>query len=112
MAWCQMTLQYYQHYMMPDAESGVMACFAQEVFKEKMSDAKLPSWSSAFPAFRRLTAEEIPAGYVDGWGMESVVINADVALHYLVRKVREGGGRCNVDLFSLSFVALTLFFSF
>lgn len=85
--WGQMSLHYYQHYMLPEPESGVMACFAKEVFVEKMGDDKIPAWAASFPSFRRLKPEEIPAGYVDGWGLESVVIHSDVALQYLVRKV-------------------------
>lgn len=85
--WGQMSLHYYQHYMLPEPESGVMACFAKEVFVEKMADDKIPAWAASFPSFRRLKPEEIPAGYVDGWGLESVVIHSDVALQYLVRKV-------------------------
>lgn len=82
-----MSLHYYQHYMLPEGESGVMKCFAKDVYKERFETDKIPVWAENLPTFRRLSSEELPEGYKDGWGMESVVINSDVALHYLMRKV-------------------------
>lgn len=91
-----MSLQYYQHYMLPEPESGVMACFAQDLYKEQVPE--MPSWAASFPNLRRLSPQELPAGYKDGWGMDTVVINSDVALHYLVRKAQSFYTNCVLQM--------------
>jgi D-amino-acid oxidase len=62
---------------------------ALEVFSEPVDD---PWWRECVPNFRRATADELPAGFVDGYVFETAMVETRIYLEYLMRRLREGGG--------------------
>jgi len=75
--------------------SGVMKCTVHEVFTKKKSTEEIPGWATKLP-FRRLKAQELPAGYVDGWAIDSVVIHSDLAMQYLLKQFQSMGGQVHI----------------
>ena len=88
LAWGQRSLEVF--YELKDmAESGVSMMEAVEVFSEAVDD---PWWRECVPNFRRATAGDLPAGFVDGYVFETAMVETRIYLEYLMRRFREGGG--------------------
>ncbi len=73
----------------PDPATGIRLLPAVELFRRPAPD---PWWAPAVPEWRRATAEELPAGYVDGYRFEAPVIDTRRYLPWLVERVRSLGG--------------------
>jgi D-amino-acid oxidase len=69
-------------------ETGVTLREGFELFREPAGD---PFWASAVPGFRRATAAELPAGYVDGYAMRLPVADMSIYLGWLEQRVTAGG---------------------
>lgn len=70
-------------------QSGVRMVRGVELFERPVPD---PWWRDALPSFRRARADELPAGYVDGYAVEVPVIETPRYLRYLVARFQASGG--------------------
>ena len=88
-AWAARTLAYFQERLVGDPASG---CRPTQVHDLYAHPVETPWWAGAVAGYRRLAAGELPAGYVDGFETESVVIDTSMYMDYLVAWfVRLGG---------------------
>jgi D-amino-acid oxidase len=72
-----------------DQSTGVRMLPGTEVFREHAAD---PWWRDAVPSLRRLSADGLPAGYVDGWAFPAPVVEMPVYLDWLVARLADLGG--------------------
>ncbi|HEY0602204.1 MAG TPA: FAD-dependent oxidoreductase [Herpetosiphonaceae bacterium] len=77
--------------------TGVIMRENVEVSRTPLPD---PWWSSAVPDLRRLTAAELPAGYVDALAFTTPVIEMPVYLRYLMDRFTRAGGTVDIRLVS------------
>jgi D-amino-acid oxidase len=80
-----------------DPSSGVRPVELVEVARELLPD---PFWLRPEYPFRRLGAEDLPAGYGDGFAVEVPFIHSGVYLERLLERFAAGGGE--VELRSLA----------
>jgi D-amino-acid oxidase len=69
-----------------DPESGVRLRRGKELFREPVAD---PWWQQAVPSLERVTADQLPAGYVDGYQLTVPVVDMAIHLSWLVDRLRE-----------------------
>lgn len=72
-----------------DASTGVML---SELHDLKQEPADEPWWVGAVEGFRHARADELPAGFADGYVFAAPVIDTGVYLDYLLRTFQEAGG--------------------
>ncbi|MEP6834196.1 MAG: FAD-dependent oxidoreductase [Gemmatimonas sp.] len=72
-------------------ETGVIMRDGCEIFREPQLHEAW--WASAVPSYRRAFAEELPAGYVDGFFARVPIIDMSIYLTWLEREVRARGVR-------------------
>jgi D-amino-acid oxidase len=90
--WSKRTLDVlYEHAAVPG--TGVSIRRLYEFFDHPRPD---PWWQDAVRFFRRMTAEELRPGYVDGFALEAPLVETPVYLRHLVQRFKAGGGR--IDL--------------
>lgn len=88
LAWGQRSLEVF--YELRDvAGAGVSMMEAVEVYSEPVDD---PWWRECVPNFRRATADDLPAEFVDGYVFETAMVETRIYLEYLMKRFREGGG--------------------
>jgi D-amino-acid oxidase len=61
-----------------------------QIFDHKVKD---PFWKPAVRDFRRVTKNEMPSGYVDGYIVPVACIETPVYMDYLVNRFEESGGK-------------------
>lgn len=71
-------------------ETGVIMREGYEVFRDVQKEEAW--WRSAVPSYRRASAEELPAGFADGFFATVPVIDMSIYLGWLEREVRAQGG--------------------
>jgi D-amino-acid oxidase len=71
-----------------DPSAGVTMVPGMEVFRAKTPD---PDWADAVPGFRRATADELPAGFVDGYALTVPVADMSIYLGWLERRAEALG---------------------
>ena len=70
-------------------ETGVIMRDGLEIFRAKQTGEAW--WRSAVPSYRRATADELPAGFMDGYFATVPVIDMSIYLGWLEREVRAQG---------------------
>lgn len=73
-----------------DPSAGIVVRSGYELFPWPVGE---PWWRAAVPGYRRVTADELPAGYVDGYVFDAPVIEMPVYLGYLQQRLVALGGR-------------------
>jgi D-amino-acid oxidase len=56
-------------------------------------EGKAPAWAEGLPSYRRLRADELPAGYACGYSFEIPLIETPVYMPWLLGEVQRLGGR-------------------
>jgi D-amino-acid oxidase len=69
-------------------DAGVIVRTATEVFRTPQPD---PSWRDALQSFRRLRADELPAGFADGYVFEAPVIDTRRYMPWLMERAQSLG---------------------
>jgi len=87
--WASRTLAFFRQHLLPDPASGCRPTLVQDLYAHPV---ETPWWAGAVAGYRRLAASELPAGYMDGFETESVVIDTSVYMDYLVDWFRKLGG--------------------
>jgi D-amino-acid oxidase len=83
-----------------DPGTGVRLRPGRELFRQRVDD---PWWRSTVPELRRVTADRLPAGYLDGYALTLPVVDMAVHLAWLLSRLRERG----VDIVTRRLVELT-----
>lgn len=71
-----------------DLDSGVRVRSGRELFRESVAD---PWWQAAVPSLRRMTGDQLPAGYVDGYQLAVPVVDMAIHLAWLVDQLQRSG---------------------
>lgn len=87
--WAKHTLAFFREHLVPDPASGCSPIMVRDLYAKTV---EVPWWASAVDGYRRLGTDEPPPGYVDGFEVESVVIDTSVYMDYLVAWFRRLGG--------------------
>lgn len=87
--WAQRALDFYRREVLPDPASGTMPIKVVELFEQPKAD---PWWKDGVDTYRRATGDELPAGYVDGYAIDALVMDTDIYMDYLVAWFRRMGG--------------------
>lgn len=70
-------------------DTGVSMAAGVEIFEYTVDD---PSWRTALPGYRRATADDLPAGYVDGFVFEVPIIETPRYMSWLLDRFKAAGG--------------------
>lgn len=76
-----------------DPATGILVRSGYEIFPWAVDE---PWWRAAVPGYRRISAAELPDGYVDGYVFDAPVIEMPIYLAYLQRRFEQLGGRISV----------------
>lgn len=87
--WAKYALDFFRRNLVPDSASGCALTEVHDIYDHKVAE---PWWAAAVDGYDRLTADQLPAGYVDGFSVESVVIDTSVYMDYLVAWFQRLGG--------------------
>ena len=87
--WAEVSYQRYRR-LAEDPRTGVFMVELLEVGKKQLPD---PFWLRPEYPFRRLTTAELPAGFVDGYGVTVPFIHSQRFLETLLEQVLEAGGQ-------------------
>ena len=88
--WSKATLAYLNESLIQLPETGCVAKTVHEYFDHKVGD---PWWREAVEHFRRLKPAEIPEGYVDGYSVESVLMDSSKYMKWLMDEYNRLGGK-------------------
>ena len=84
--WAKTTLDYIQDNIIKDVESGCIKRMVSEVFAENVEDAW---WGAGIDSYRKLYAEELPQGYIDGYHVEGILMDTSMYMDYLLNKFKQ-----------------------
>ena len=87
--WSRVSLEKYRE----EAKSPETGCVRTRTAFIFDKEAAEPWWKDAIEGFRRLTKEEMPAGYVDGYEMDGIVMDTTMYMDYLVNTFKSLGGK-------------------
>src|SRR5918992_834856 len=76
--------------ILKDSSSGCINRTTIEVFDEAVGD---PWWKHAVNGYGKLTKEELPYGYKDGYNIEGMVIDTSIYMDYLLEMFKRLGGQ-------------------
>ncbi|MCP3140871.1 FAD-dependent oxidoreductase [Pyxidicoccus xibeiensis] len=89
-AWGRRSYEVFQALGREHPEAGILMVSGVDAFRTPVQD---PWWRDGVPDFRRATAEELPPGFVDGYGFSAPVIEMPRYLRFLMDRFRALGGR-------------------
>jgi D-amino-acid oxidase len=87
--WAKRSYEVFKRDLVPDAASGCAPTIVHDLYDHAV---ETPWWASAVESYQRLQAADLPAGYVDGFAVESIVIDTSVYMDYLVAWFKREGG--------------------
>jgi D-amino-acid oxidase len=87
--WAKHSLGIFKQGLVPDPASGCALTTVRDLYTHEVGE---PWWSNAVDRWQKLAAAKLPAGYVDGYEVESVVIDTSVYMSYLVTWFLSLGG--------------------
>jgi D-amino-acid oxidase len=87
--WAKRSFDIFKRDLVPDAASGCALTTVHDLYDHAV---ETPWWAAAVDGYERLKAADLPAGYVDGFAVESVVIDTSVYMDYLVAWFKRAGG--------------------
>jgi D-amino-acid oxidase len=88
--WAKRSFEVFKRDLVPDAASGCATTMVHDLYDHAVD---VPWWASAVDGYARLKPQDLPAGYVDGFEVESIVIDTSVYMDYLVAWFRRIGGQ-------------------
>ncbi|MFP2930503.1 FAD-dependent oxidoreductase [Pyxidicoccus sp. 3LG] len=89
-AWGKRTYEVLQELGREHPEAGILMVSGVDAFRTHVPD---PWWRDGVPDFRRATPEELPPGFVDGYGFTAPVVEMPRYLRFLMDRFRALGGR-------------------
>jgi len=89
-AWAKRTYAVLQALGRESPASGILMVSGVDAFRTPVED---PWWRDSVPDFRRARPEELPPGFVDGYGFTAPVIEMPRYLPFLMERFRALGGR-------------------
>lgn len=87
--WSGFTLKYLKQNALEDSKSGCIKRMVTELFEEKVGE---PWWRDAVDSYSRPNEDELPAGYVDGYKTEAILMDTSKYMEWLVAQYKELGG--------------------
>lgn len=87
--WSGFTLKYLKQNALNDKSSGCITRTVTELFEHKVDE---PWWRDAVESYSRPTKDELPAGYVDGYQTEAVLMDTTKYVNWLVEQYKRLGG--------------------
>lgn len=87
--WAKFSLAFFRQQLVPDAASGCAAISVRDLYDHPV---ETPWWAGAVDGYQRVAKAHLPQGYVDGFEVESVVIDTSVYMDYLVAWFQHLGG--------------------
>lgn len=87
--WAKYSLQLFKHGLVPDPASDCALITVRDLYAHEVGE---PWWVEAVDHWAKLEQTKLPAGYVDGYEVESVVIDTSIYMSYLVNWFLELGG--------------------
>jgi D-amino-acid oxidase len=88
-SWASATDRYLRAHALDDLASGCVVRTVREVFDKPVAD---PWWRDAVERFRRPSRDDLPAGYVDGYETDVLLIDASRYMAWLMRRYELLGG--------------------
>lgn len=88
--WAKFSLGFFRQHLVPDPASGCAPITVRDLYDHPV---ETPWWAGAVDGYRRVAKSDLPAGYVDGFEIESVVIDTSVYMDYLVAWFQRLGGK-------------------
>lgn len=87
--WSGFTLQYIQENLLSSPDTGCVTRTVHQFYDHKVDE---PEWKGAVETFRHLQTDELPKGYVDGFSVESVLMDNSRYMDWLLREYQQLGG--------------------
>lgn len=87
--WLKMTLKYFHDNFIEDLDSGCYKTQIIEIFDHEKED---PWWKDASTTYKKIDSQKLPAGYVDGYEIEGLIIQTNKYMDYLVNLFKNLGG--------------------
>jgi D-amino-acid oxidase len=88
--WAKFSRAFFHQHLVPDPASGCAPITVRDLYDNPV---ETPWWAGAMDGYRRVDKAELPTGYVDGFEVESVVIDTSVYMDYLVAWFQRLGGK-------------------
>jgi D-amino-acid oxidase len=87
--WAKYSLAFFRENLVPDPASGCALTLVHDLYDKPV---ETPWWAGAVDRYSRIDPERLPKSYVDGFEIESVVIDTLIYMDYLVAWFRKLGG--------------------
>lgn len=87
--WARHSLHFFKEHLVPAAESGCAITTVRDLYESKVGE---PWWAEAPDRWRRLNPAKLSPGYLDGYEVETIVIDTSVYMEYLVNWFQTLGG--------------------
>jgi D-amino-acid oxidase len=87
--WAKYSLAFFREHLVPDTSSGCAPTLVHDLYDKPV---ETPWWADAVDAYQRLEPGQLPSSYVDGFEIESVVIDTSIFMDYLLAWFRKLGG--------------------
>lgn len=88
--WAKYSLHFFKEQLAPDPTSGCRIIAVLDQYEWPVSN---PWWASAVDKFSKLDPGKLSPGYVDGYEVETIVIDTSVYMGYLVNWFNKLGGK-------------------
>lgn len=88
--WAKFTLGFFREHLVPEPASGCAPITVHDLYDKQV---ETPWWAGAVESYSRLDPSKLPKGYVDGFEVESVVIDTSIYIGYLVTWFLSLGGK-------------------
>ena len=87
--WSKHTHDFLNAHALGDSRSGCIMRSFTELFETQVDE---PWWAPAVDSYRRPSPEELPAGYVDGYQTDVVLMDSELYMQWLLHWFLELGG--------------------
>lgn len=87
--WAKSSLRFFKEHLLPDPASGCALTMVHDLQEQPVDN---PWWADAVDNWRKIDKAKLPVGYVDGYEVESIVIDTSVYMQYLVNWFKQLGG--------------------
>jgi D-amino-acid oxidase len=88
--WAKYSLGFFKRELVPNPESGCSLITVHDLYTHEVGE---PWWSEAVAHWQKLAPTKLSSGYVDGYEVESVVIDTSVYMNFLVTWFLSLGGK-------------------